>query len=189
MLGRHWCMTSTRIVLVPKLHCTVSAAAETNYCQAANYILMRPAVTETSTVLLQAGVLVCRQVLLDLEIGASCTTGTKEMLSGYRPRTQKPIFSPSPFPKYFPGRLVLLQSNSDRHGKVNNLWNKGHSCLHSFIRKIYLERLTWLVLRCFRAMVSLNLLARVFGDFFFFANFAKITIHQRRPAGLQPVFS
>lgn len=115
-------MISTCMVLVSKLHCTVSAAAETNYFKAANYILMRPAVTETSTVLLQAGVLVCRQVVLDLEKRASCTTGTKEMLSGYRPQTSKPIFSPSPFPEYFSGVLVLLQSNSDRRGKVNNQW-------------------------------------------------------------------
>lgn len=35
---------------------------------------------QTSTVLLQAGVLVCTQVVLDLEIRASCTTGTKEIL-------------------------------------------------------------------------------------------------------------
>lgn len=75
------------LVLVSKLHCTVSAAAETNYFQAANYILMRLAVTETSTVLLQAGGLVCRQVVLDFEIRASCTTGTKEVLSGYRPQS------------------------------------------------------------------------------------------------------
>lgn len=122
MLGGHWCMISTYILLVSKLHCTVSAAAETNYFQAANYILMRPAVTETSTVLLPAGVLVCRQVLLELEIGASCTTGTMEMLSGHRPQTPKPIFSPNPFPEYFPGRLILLQCNLDRCGKVNNLW-------------------------------------------------------------------
>lgn len=45
-------MISTCMVLVCKLHCTVSAAAETNYFQAANYILMRLPVTETSTVLL-----------------------------------------------------------------------------------------------------------------------------------------
>lgn len=94
-------------VLVSKLHCTVSAAAGTNYFQAANYILMRPAVTETITVL-QAGGLVCRQVLLDLEIRASCTTRTKEMLSGYSPQTPKPIFSLSPFPEHFPDVLVLL---------------------------------------------------------------------------------
>lgn len=118
MLGGHWSMISTCMVLVSKLHCTVSAAAETNYFKAANYILMRPAVTETSTVLLQAGVLVCTQVVLDLEIRASCTTGTKEILSGYRPQTPKRIFSPSPSP----GMLVLLQSNLDRHDKVNNLW-------------------------------------------------------------------
>lgn len=124
VLRGHWCMISTYVMLVPKLHCTVSAAAETNYCQGANYILMRPAVTEASTVLLQAGVLVCRQVLLDLEIGARYTTGTKETLSGYRPQTPKAIFSPSCFADYFPGRLVLLQSNLDRHGKVNNLWQQ-----------------------------------------------------------------
>lgn len=75
-------MISTCMVLVSKLHCTVSAAAETNYFQAANYILMRPAVRETSAVLVQAGGLVCRQVVLDFEIRASCTTGTKEELSG-----------------------------------------------------------------------------------------------------------
>lgn len=87
-------MISTCMVLVSKLHCTVSAAAETNYFKAANYILMRPAVTETSTVLLQAGVLVCRQVVLDLKIRASCTTGTKEILNS------KAHIQPQPFPRY-----------------------------------------------------------------------------------------
>lgn len=94
-------------LLLSKLPCTVSAAAETNYFQATNDILMRPAMTETITVL-QAGVLLCRQVVLDLEIRASCTTGTKEMLSGYRLPTPKPIYSSSPFPEHFSGMLVLL---------------------------------------------------------------------------------
>lgn len=92
-------MISTCMVLVSKLHCTVSAAAETNYFQAANYILMRLAVTETSIILLQAGGLVYRQVVLDFEIRASCTTGTKEVLSGYRPQSP---YSAQPFPRVFP---------------------------------------------------------------------------------------